>query len=235
MPPETAMLLQRARQAVEDERTERGDGACRRGARAVAGAAEARAPGGARAIGWSHLLLGDAKRAGEAVAQARKHGEPDPALVGAVHLALGDLKQARKALEAARGSRRRLPGRRSRASLIRGARGPGRGWRGPAAVALDIVEQLSRTTRDGWRDRVRARRVRLVGGTYDGDLPPCGPGQGRVRRGARERQGRQPRGAIELLRRAVEAGFSDPGAGVVGLGGSRRSGARRSRRCCRAR
>lgn len=207
VPPETAVLLQRARQALEDERTSE--------AMALAAEVLAQSPAPPRRalreahelVGWSHLLLGDAKRAGEAVAQARKHGEPDPALVGAVHLALGELKQARKVLEAAREAgddRKEVAG-----PLIRVLVDQGEVARA-AAVALDIVDQLSED------DARRMAEIAFERGAFDWSarlyeaiFRRVGLGEdayGAARASAKDGN---LEGALELLRRAVEAGFSD--------------------------
>ncbi|KYF95149.1 hypothetical protein BE17_32705 [Sorangium cellulosum] len=207
VPPETAALLQRARRAVEDERTSE--------AMALADEVLAQSPAPPKRalreahelIGWSHLLLGDTKRAGESIAQARKHGDPDPALVGAVHLALGELKQARKVLEAAREAgddRKEVAG-----PLIRVLVEQGEVARA-AAVALDIVEQLSEDDARrmaeiafergafDWSARLYEAIFRRAGLSEDA----YGAARASAKDGNRDR-------AIELLRRAVEAGFSD--------------------------
>ncbi|WP_438011009.1 site-2 protease family protein [Sorangium sp. So ce321] len=207
VPPETAALLQRARRAVEEERTSE--------AMALANEVLAQSPAPPKGalreahelIGWSHLLLGDAKPAGESIAQARKHGDPDPALVGAVHLALGELKQARKVLEAAREAgddRKEVAGPLIRVLVEQGdiARA--------AAVALDIVEQLSEDDARrmaeiafergafDWSARLYEAIFRRAGLSEDA----YGAARASAKDGNRDR-------AIELLRRAVEAGFSD--------------------------
>lgn len=207
LPPETAVLLQRARRAVEDERTDE--------AMALSNEVLAQSPAPPKRalreahelIGWSHLLLGDTRQAGEALAQARKHGDPDPALVGAVHLALGELKQARKVLEAARASgddRKEVAG-----PLIRVLVEQGEVARA-AAVALDIVEQLSEDDARkmaeiafehgafDWSARLYEAIFRRVGLGEDA----YGAARASAKDGNLER-------AIELLRHAVEAGFTD--------------------------
>lgn len=207
VPMETGRLLHRARRAVEDERTDE--------AIALASEVLAQTPTPPRRalreahelIGWSHLLLGDTRQAADAVAQARRHGEPDPALVGAVHLALGELKQARRVLEAARESgddRKEVAG-----PLIRVLVEQGEVARA-AAIAFDIVEQLSEDDARkmaeiafehgafDWSARLYEAVFRRVGTSEDA----YAAARASAKDGNVER-------AIELLKRAVEAGFSD--------------------------
>ncbi|WP_437682472.1 M50 family metallopeptidase [Sorangium sp. So ce131] len=207
LPPETALLLQRARRAVEDERADE--------AQAIAGEVLASSPAPPKRalreahelIGWARLLLGDTKGAVDAVAQARKQGEPDPALVGAVHLALGELKQARKALEAAREAgddRKEVAG-----PLIRVLVDQGEVARA-AAVALDIVDQLSED------DARRMAEIAFERGAFDWSARLYEAIFRRIGQGedaydaarATARDGNLER-ALELLRDAVEAGFTD--------------------------
>jgi Zn-dependent protease len=158
-------------------------------------------------VGWAHLLGDDPREAAKAVKSAQSLGEVDAALVGATLHATGDLASARKVLEAARSagdSRKEVVG-----PLIQVLIQQGEVARA-AAVALDIVESLSEDDarkmaeialehRDfegaarlfeaifkrvhGAEDAYAAARAHALGGSHDR--------------------------AVEWLRRAVEAGFSD--------------------------
>lgn len=207
LPSEAALLLRRARRALEDERTDE--------ARALASEVLALTlPLPRRAlreamelISWAQLLEGDAKGAAEALSQARKHGEPDPALTGAVLLARGELKQARKVLEAAREAgddRKEVAG-----PLIRVLVEQGEVARA-AAIALDIVDQLSE------EDARKMAEIAFEHGAFDWSarlfevifrrkgLSEDAYGAAR----ANAKDGNLDR-ALELLRHAVEAGFTD--------------------------
>jgi Zn-dependent protease len=206
VPAELAALLQTARSALAEEQLER--------AISIAQTVLAETPLPPRAailaleiIGWAHLLGDDPREAAKAVASAKSLGDVDAALVGATLHATGDLAGARKVLEGARSAgdnRKEVVG-----PLIQVLIQQGEVARA-AAAALDIVETLSEedarkmaeialehrdfagaarlfealfTRARGAEDAYAAARAHALGGQHDR--------------------------AVEWLRRAVEAGFSD--------------------------
>lgn len=207
MPGEVAAMLIRARQALEDERLDE--------ARALASGVLLRDPpppprAGREAheiVGWAALLGGDLKEAASALARARKLGEPDAALAGALHRALGEARQARKVLEAARAAgddRKEVVG-----PLIQILIEQGEVPRA-AAIALDIVDSLSED------DARKMAEIAFDHGAFDwaGRLYEAvfrrnGEGEDAYGAARANAKGGNLERALELLRSAVEAGFSD--------------------------
>ena len=204
---EVAALLLRARQALADERLEE--------AAALAGEVLSLDPtppphAGREAheiVAWAALLGGDLKGAAGAIARARKLGAPDAALVGSLHRALGETRQARKVLEEARAAgddRKEVVGPLIQVLIEQ------KEIARAAAVALDIVDALSE------EDARKMAEIAFEHGAFDwaGRLYEAvfrrnGEGEdayGAARANAKD--GNLER-ALELLQRAVEAGFSD--------------------------
>jgi Zn-dependent protease len=209
--PEVVAILQSARHALVEERFDRAmtlaqqildsDGSafavsrrCRREALEV--------------IAWAHLLESRLDAASETLARAKKHGDPDAALTGAVLLARRELSAARRALEEARAAgddRKEVVG-----PLIQILLEQGEVTRA-AAVALDIIDSLST------EDARKMAQIAFDHGAFDWSA--------RLFAAAFERQqeandaydaaralalaGDHER-ALEWLRKAVGAGFSDP-------------------------
>jgi Zn-dependent protease len=158
-------------------------------------------------VAWAKLHQEDLDGAAEALGEARRAGEPDAALVGAFALAKGNTAEARRVLEAARGKgddRREIVGPLVQALLAEGevARA--------ASVALEIVDQLS-------DDDVRKMAgIAFEAGAFEwsGRLSEALFARTRLGDDAYEaargfaKDGDVAR-ATDMLRRAVDAGFSD--------------------------
>nr|AYM54124.1 hypothetical protein [Chondromyces catenulatus] len=158
-------------------------------------------------LGWAELASGDAEKAAKMVRDARKYGVVDPALVGAVHFARRDLREARRVLEAARASgddRKEVVGPLIQILLEQGevARA--------AAVAYDIIDSLSeedarRMASIAFDGRAFDWSARLYEAIFERRGQPedaYEAARAHAQDGAYER-------AIEMLRKAVESGFSD--------------------------
>lgn len=207
IPGEILALLRRAQRAVAEDRLDE--------AAALAADVLARDPAAPRPalqkaheiVGWVRLLGEDVKGATVALAQVKRFGPPDAALAAAVHRALGETRQARKVLEDARAAgddRKEIVG-----PLIQILIEQGEVPRA-AAHALDIVESLSDD------DARKMAEISFDHGAfewsarlYEAVFRRNGAGEdayGAARANAKD--GNVDR-ALELLRQAVEAGFSD--------------------------
>lgn len=210
MAPELAALLQSARHALAEEQTERAAALAQRvmegdgntvpiSPRAVLSALEV--------IGWAHLLDGRVEKAAEALAQIRKMGEADAAFAGAVLLAKRDMKEARRVLEAARArgdDRKEVVG-----PLIQVLIEQGEVSRA-AAVAFDIVDALSdddarKMAQIAFEHRSFDWSARLFEAVFERHHRP----DDAYEAARAHAQDNRPEQALDLLRRAVEAGFSD--------------------------
>ena len=206
IPAELAALLQTARSALAEEQLSR--------AISVAQAVLLATPLPPRAavlaleiIGWAHLLGDDPREAAKAVESAKSLGDVDAALIGATLHANGDLVAARKVLSGALSkgdNRKEVAG-----PLIQVLIQQGEVARA-AAVALDIVDALS----DG--DLRKMAEIALENRAFDGSARLYEASFKRERSAedayaaARAHAlGGQHDRAVEWLRRAVEAGFSD--------------------------
>ncbi|MEP7121262.1 MAG: site-2 protease family protein [Byssovorax sp.] len=206
VPAELAAMLQTARTALADDDLAR--------ARSIAEDVLLAKPLPPRAavmaleiIGWARLLGDDPAEAAKAVASAKKLGEVDAALVGATLHATGDLAAARQVLEAAlRGGDRR---KEVVGPLIQVLIQQGEVERA-AAAALDIVDTLSED------DARRMAEIALEHRAFDGAarlFEACftrarGAEDAYAAARAHALGGSHDR-AVEWLRHAVEAGFSD--------------------------
>jgi tetratricopeptide (TPR) repeat protein len=207
IPGELLAQIRRARRALADEKLDE--------ASALADQILARDPAPPKpavreafeVLGWSRLLSDDVRGAAAALAQAKRLGEPDRALVAAVHRALGEIRQARRVLEEARSDgddRKEIVG-----PLIQILIEQGEVPRA-AALALDIVDALSE------EDARRMGEIAFEHGAfewsahlYEAVFRRNGEGEdayGAARASAKDGNHEK---ALELLRRAVEAGFSD--------------------------
>lgn len=207
IPGEILALLRRAQRAVSEDRLDE--------AAALAAEVLARDPAAPRPalqkaheiIGWVRLLGEDVKGATVALAQVKRFGPPDPALAAAVHRALGEIRQARKLLEEARAAgddRKEVVG-----PLIQILIEQGEVARA-AAQALDIVDSLSD------EDARKMAEISFDSGAfewsarlYEAVFRRNGAGEDAYDAArANAKDGNVDR-ALELLREAVEAGFSD--------------------------
>jgi Zn-dependent protease len=168
-------------------------------------------PAAARAaheiIAWSRLLEERVDDAQESLDRARRLGEVDPALAGAVLLARGKTREARAVLEAARAAgddRKVIVG-----PLIQVLLAEGEVARA-AATALDIVDQLSE------EDARKMAAIAFEAGTYEwaarlSEVVFSREGQPDDAYDAARAHARAGDNdlALDLLRRAVAAGFTD--------------------------
>jgi tetratricopeptide (TPR) repeat protein len=207
VPGELLALIRRARRALADDRLVE--------AIALADKILATDPAPPRpaareaheVLSWARLLSDDVKGAVASLAQARRLGEPDRALAAAVHRALGEVRQARRILEEARAAgddRKEIVG-----PLIQILIEAGEVPRA-AALALDIVDSLSE------EDARKMAEIAFEHGAfewsahlYEAVFRRNGEGEdayGAARASAKDGNLEK---ALELLRRAVEAGFTD--------------------------
>jgi len=159
-------------------------------------------------LAWAAYLADDTEEAARKVAEAKKLGEVDPALIGAIHFARRELAQARRILEAARAAgddRKEIVGPLVQILIEQGeiARA--------AAVAYDIADSLSeddarRMAKLAFEGRAFDWSARLYEVVFERRKEPedaYEATRAHAQDGAYDR-------AIEMLRKAVEAGFSDP-------------------------
>lgn len=219
LPAETLDLLRRARTALADDEPSRaralaeqvlagaGVGADLGGESPPAGPPPEAARAALEVVAWSYLAEDRPNEARAAIARASKLGELDAALVGAVLVAAGKTREARSVFEAARAAgddRKEIAG-----PLIQILLGQGEVARA-AATALDIIEQLS--GEDGRKMAALAFEAsafdwaaRLSEAVFDRDgQPEDAYDAARAHALAGENSV-----ALDLLRRAVAAGFSD--------------------------
>jgi hypothetical protein len=222
MPGEASALLQSARHALGEENFDRALTLARRTLEGDEGSFVPTPTVRLKAfevVAWTKLQQGDLAGATDALAEARRAGDlgsrrdgsapasVDPALVGSLALAKGSTAEARRVLEAARGKgddRREVVG-----PLVQALLADGEVARA-AAVALEIVDQLSdddvrkmagiafAASAFEWSGRLSEAlfaRTRLGDDAYEA-------ARGFAKDGDVER-------ATDMLRRAVDAGFSD--------------------------
>ena len=206
IPAELAAMLQTARSALAAEQLER--------AISIAEAVLASTPLPPRAailaleiIGWAHLLGANPREAAQAVAAAKSLGDVDAALVGSTLQATGDLAGARRVLEGAHrkgDDRKEIMG-----PLIQILIQQGEVPRA-AEAALSIVETLSeddvrRMAEIAVEHRAFSWAARLFEASYQ-RAKSSEDAYAAAR--AHALDGQHDR-AVEWLRHAVEAGFSD--------------------------
>lgn len=206
VPAELAALLQSARSALAEEQLAR--------AISIAESVLETTPLPPRAavlaleiIAWARLLQDDPREAARIVESAKSLGNVDAALMGATLHATGDLVAARRVLEGARShgdQRKEVVG-----PLIQILIQQGEVPRA-AAAALDIVETLSQEDVRKMAEIALDHRAfdwaaRLLEASFE-----RAPGAEDAYAAARAHAlGGQHDRAVEWLRRAVEAGFSD--------------------------
>lgn len=141
---EILSLLSRARQAVADDDIARARALCNELLERDPDAENAPPPNAKREaleiLAWASLGSDEIDDASTKLEEAKKHGDVDPALVGAVHFAKRETNQARRVLEAARArgdDRKEVVG-----PLIQILIEQGEVARA-AAIAFDIVDSLS--------------------------------------------------------------------------------------------
>ncbi len=212
VPPELAALLRAARHALGEEEVER---ACSLAQRVLEGdGGQHRVPAAARCealevIAWGHLLEDRAEVAAEVLAQIRRvtPEPPDAALEGAVLFALKDYPRARKILEAARAQgddRKQIVGPLVQILIAQDEVGRA------AEVALAVADSLSdddvrRMAGLAVEHGAFSPAARLLEAIFNRrHLPEDAYEAARA-----EAQAGRPERALDLLRRAVEAGFSD--------------------------
>jgi thioredoxin-like negative regulator of GroEL len=159
-------------------------------------------------LGWAALLEDKLDEASRKVAEAKKLGEVDLALVGAIHFAKRELGPARRVLEQARAAgddRKEVIGPLVQILIEQGETARA------AAIAYDISDSLSeedarRMAKVAFDGRAFDWSARLYEVVFERKKEPedaYEAARAHAQDGAYER-------AIELLRKAVEAGFSDP-------------------------
>lgn len=158
-------------------------------------------------VAWSHLLNERPDEAAKVHMAVVQLGEPDPALTAAIHMAKGNPREARRILEMARAEgddRKEVVG-----PLIQLLIANGEVSRA-AAVAFDIFDALSsedarRVAGIAFEGRAYEWAARLSEAMFERDHKPedaYEAARAHAQDGARER-------ALELLRHAVDAGFTD--------------------------
>jgi Zn-dependent protease len=210
VPPELAALLRSARHALANEQLDRAMALAQQVLDGDGGTIAAPPQAIFEALevfAWAHLLGGRPDLAAEVLGQARRIAEPDPALSGAVLMAQKNLGKAREVLEAARAKgddRKEVVG-----PLIQILIEQEEVARA-AAVAFDIVDSLSdddarRMAQIAYEHRSFDWSARLYEAVFDRHKSP----DDAYDAARAQAQDGQPERALDLLRRAVEAGFSD--------------------------
>jgi len=204
LPPALAETLKSARDALAHEDHER---AIQLAEQILAGGTGPGAYAALHVLGWSHLMAGRVERAADSLARAGKIDTPDPALAGAVMLAKGNAREARRIFEAARAAgddRKEIVG--PLIQILIEQREIARA----AATAYDIVESLSE------EDARRMGRIAFEGSAFDwaarlyeAVFRREGHADDAYEAARALSQGGDTDRAVELLRRAVAAGFSD--------------------------
>ncbi|NUR77839.1 MAG: hypothetical protein HOQ28_16325 [Thermoleophilia bacterium] len=198
--PATARALADARRALEDDDPTKAIEIAR-------GVLEGREIGGARPqaraipevltiLGWAHLARGETVQATEAVSRLTRIAHGDPALVAAVALARGDEDAARRLLEAARAAgddRKEVFG-----PLIQILLRKGEGARA-AALALDTADGISTEDMRILASMIAASNEHhWTGRIYE-----------TVFKRDRNADAADPSKAVDMMRRAVQAGVTD--------------------------
>lgn len=208
VPPEAAALLRSARQALADERLDRAIELADEVLSKVEGPGSSRAAGAALEVkAWAHYLAGRLEEAEATARQAGVLGPVDAALGAALLLARGERAEARRLLELARAQgddRKEVVG-----PLIQVLLEEGEVSRA-AGVALEVVDSLSE------EDIRRMATLAFEGGAFEGAGRLWEVAFGREHAAedayaaarARAKNGEAER-ALDLLRKAVAAGFSD--------------------------
>src|SRR5262249_4255376 len=156
---------------------------------------------------WTHLLADRTEVAAEVLAELRRTGAPDAALEGAVHFAQRDFAHARRVFEAARAhgdDRKQIVGPLVQILLEQGE----------AARAADLALSLVDTLSD--EDARRMGGIAFEHGAFreaaalhEAIFERRKQPEDAYEAARAEARGGRPERALELLRRAVDAGFSD--------------------------
>lgn len=208
VPPEASALLRSARQALADDQLDRAIALAEQVLSGSSDPASHRASVAAlEVIAWAHHMAGRLELAEETVRRAGILGPVDAALGAALLLARGEQKEARKLLEQARArgdDRKEIVGPLIQVLLEQ------REVARAAAVAYDVVDTLSEDdirqmaslSFDAgvfeWAGRLWEAAFAREGAAEDA----YGAARARAKNGETDR-------ALELLRKAVAAGFSD--------------------------
>lgn len=210
---ELLSLLSRARAAVAEENVDLARSLC---AEILKRSEDTEDPAPPRAkrealevLAWAALVADKPDEASRHAADARKLGDVDAALVGAIHFAKRELGQAKRVLEAARSSgddRKEIVGPLVQIHIEQGeiARA--------AAIAYDIVDSLSeedarhmaKLAFDGRAFDWSARLYEVVFERRKEPEDAYEAARANAQDGSYER-------ALDMLKKAVEAGFSDRG------------------------
>lgn len=206
IPAELAAMLQSARSALAEENFER--------ATTLAESVLASTPLPPRAailaleiIGWAHLLGGDPRAAAKAVEAAKGLGEVDAALVGSTLHATGDLAGARRVLE---GAHRKGDDRKEVVGpliqiLIQQGEVPR-----AAEAALSIVETLSEDdVRKMAEIAIEHRAFTWAARLFEASYQRAKSSEDAYAAARAHALDGQHDRAVEWLRHAVAAGFSD--------------------------
>ncbi|MBK9259689.1 MAG: hypothetical protein IPM54_07585 [Polyangiaceae bacterium] len=208
---EILSILSRARQAVADEDITKARALCNDLLARDPDAENAPPPNAKREaleiLAWASLLAEQVDDASAKVDDAKKLGEVDPALLGAVHFAKRETNQARRVLEAARArgdDRKEVVG-----PLIQILIEQGEVARA-AAIAYDIVDSLSeddarKMAQLAFDNAAFDWSARLYETVFERQAHPedaYEAARAHAQDGAYER-------AIDMLRKAVGAGFND--------------------------
>jgi Zn-dependent protease len=206
--PEAAALLRSAREALADERLDRAIELAEQVLERAPGPGSGRtAVAALEVIAWAHHLAGRLEEAESAARRAGVLGPVDAALAAALLLARGERKEARRLLELARAQgddRKEVVG-----PLIQVLLEDGEVARA-SAVAFDVVDSLSED------DIRRMASLSFEGGAFEWAGRLWEAAFARVHAAedayaaarARAKNGEADR-ALDLLRKAVAAGFSD--------------------------
>ncbi|MBK6516496.1 MAG: site-2 protease family protein [Polyangiaceae bacterium] len=209
--PETARALSAARDALDNGQPERAiemakgvlEGRERNGARPQARAL----PEALSILGWAHLALGQTAEAVEVTSRLTRMAHADPALVANVAAARGDDEGARRLLEAARAAgdeRKEVFGPLIQILLREGE--PARA----AALALDCAESISAEDLRTLASMVTAEGAHhWAGRLYEAIFKRERTADDAFEAARAFARATDPAKAIELMRRAVQAGFTD--------------------------
>ena len=210
LPPRLAALLKSAREALADDDFDRAIALARQVHAGDGGTVPVPARAHQEALevsAWAELLAGRLDVAAENLQQSRRYGEPEVTLSAAVLMAQNELAPARALLEAARSrgdERKEVIGPLIQVLIRQGEVSQATG------VALDIADALSvddarKMAQIAYDHSAFEGAARLFEVVFEREKRPDDAYDAAR---ARAQQG-QPERALDLLRRAIDAGFSD--------------------------